>query len=281
MRRRMAGEDIPSEDEAFVVVEGSGQELSSPGSPAAFHYVKDDDDDDDDVPMGDPSAIQWDIGMDEDEVEELPAVEINWDIDVSAVEEPEEEAAMWEINVEDVGREADENQLTEACVIDPTETVLESSHTRNQFLDDLFELEAFLKQRQEEVERREHLVLSNLLQSAPELITKQTVFSLEEMMSAIDHIIQELTSDNVRMILDIKASTRYVERLVSGLQRRQDIIKRMATLSSEVDGRRAATEENIMRIHLKKTAAVKEAIEIRAHLQHQLSSQVNRPVHIV
>jgi len=274
MRKRMAGEEVEEgdgSDEAFVMVENEDEPEMNVGGSINWG------DDDDDIPMGSTGDIQWDIEVEGDEEVEMGNTgEIEWDIDVST---PDAAGDPWEIEVEDGGIEVTTNTQEEEKA--PTENILEYSDTRNQFLDDLLELQSFLRQRLEEMKAKENMVLINLLQKAPKHISGQPVSSVESMLESVNKVNDLFNDITFRMIIEIKASSRYTERLETNLKRRLETANRMEVLAAETKSKQQEVEENIIRLQLQKVSVSKEAAEIKAHLQTQLSNVFGRPVNIM
>merc|ERR1711879_538627 len=191
----------------------------------------------------------------------------------------EEDPDPWEICVEDGGidvvvetKENDEKVK---------ENILEFSATRNQFQDDLLELQSFLRQRLSEMKLKDNLALMNLLQKAPKEISEKNIETVERMLASVDKVNDLLCDHTLRMIIEIKASARYTERLVNALKKRLETAGRMEVLAAETNSKREELEENVMRLQLQKVTLVKEASEIKSHLQNQISLAFDRPVNIM
>jgi len=250
MKKRMAGEEVEEkmEDEnCFVMVEDE----KSDGSP-------------------------------EDEVK----VDIDFgDIDISVENQGGDDGSLagepWEleIEVEDGGIDVVETTHEEQTSI--TESILEYSNTRNEFLDDLLELQAFLQQRLQEMKDKDNLVMNSILQKACKEISEQRVETVENMLTRLDKIISLLSDSKFRMIIEMKASTRYTERLVSDLKRHLETASRMEVLAAETQQKQTDVEENVMRLQLQKASKSKEAAAIKAHIQEQLPKSISRPVNIM
>ena len=273
MRQRQAGEDVDEREGFYLVEEDPMVEESTPN--AVVIDWGEDEGEEGAVPID----IQWDIEV--EQPEEGQKDSIDWDIEV---EDPSNELEIaWDIDVEDVGLEVEDSLLEHSLPPeeDQSTSLMEHDTTRNYLLDDLYELQAFLQQRLIEIQVRDNLTQSSLLQSAPEKVSSQTLSSLSSMKGEVDKVLKALTTSELRMILDIKASTRYTERLVSSLKRRKDTIARMETLSQEVDAKQEEALENLVRLQLKKASLIKDATFMRASLQHQLSTAFSRPVNIV
>lgn len=128
---------------------------------------------------------------------------------------------------------------------------------------------------------KDDLVIGNILQKAPKHIASQNLDSIDNMLTRIKSIIDLLFDSKFRMIVEIKASKLFTERLTSGLKKKLDTANRMKVLEGEVKLKEEEVEENTLRLQLERVALIKEGTEIKAHLQHHLSKALSRPVNIM
>ncbi|XP_027575499.1 CDK5 regulatory subunit-associated protein 3 [Pipra filicauda] len=92
-------------------------------------------------------------------------------------------------------------------------TVLENPETRNQFIDELMELELFLAQRLVEMEDEADIVAMSQLQLAPALLQGQTSAHMGSLLGTARAVLAQLCSRSVQHLCMILASPRYVERV--------------------------------------------------------------------
>ncbi|XP_027527846.1 CDK5 regulatory subunit-associated protein 3-like, partial [Neopelma chrysocephalum] len=92
-------------------------------------------------------------------------------------------------------------------------TVLENPETRNQFIDELMELELFLAQRLVEMEDEADIVAMSQLQLAPALLQGQTSAHVGSLLGTARAVLAQLCSRSVQHLCMILASPRYVERV--------------------------------------------------------------------
>ncbi|XP_020641162.3 CDK5 regulatory subunit-associated protein 3 isoform X2 [Pogona vitticeps] len=132
-------------------------------------------------------------------------------------------------------------------------TILETSETRNQFIDELMELEIFLSQRIVEMSEEADILAMSQFQLAPPILQDQTKGKLEAMMAAIQDLIGRLTSLRMQHLFMILASPRYVDRVTELLhqklkqadllllkkehmvKKRQDALEEQANLEPKLD----------------------------------------------
>ncbi|XP_056368264.1 CDK5 regulatory subunit-associated protein 3 isoform X2 [Oenanthe melanoleuca] len=120
------------------------------------------------------------------------------------------------ITVLEAGTEAPEDVARGSDAL----TVLESAETRNQFIDELMELELFLAQRLLEMEDEADVVAMSQLQLAPAVLQGQSSERVRALLATTRELLAQLCSRSVQHLCMILASPRYVER-VSALLRQK------------------------------------------------------------
>ncbi|CAM9693854.1 unnamed protein product [Lampetra planeri] len=99
-------------------------------------------------------------------------------------------------------------------------TVLENLETRNQFIDELMELEAFLVQRAAELSEEADVLSINQFEAAPLVLQEQSRRGVEAALGETRALTQRLTSLKMRQLFMIHASPRYVDRLTTTLNQK-------------------------------------------------------------
>ncbi|XP_078460133.1 CDK5 regulatory subunit-associated protein 3-like [Lampetra planeri] len=131
--------------------------------------------------------------------------------------------AAWTIEVVDDGKECDPGSqgdgAGEAHGTDAL-TVLENLETRNQFIDELMELEAFLVQRAAELSEEADVLSINQFEAAPLVLQEQSRRGVEAALGETRALTQRLTSLKMRQLFMIHASPRYVDRLTTTLNQK-------------------------------------------------------------
>ncbi|KAM9837526.1 CDK5 regulatory subunit-associated protein 3 [Aulostomus maculatus] len=123
-------------------------------------------------------------------------------------------------------------------------TILENSQTRSQFIDELTELEVFLTQRIREMQEEADVVAISQFQLAPDIIQRQTIQHIQEMLLEVQDLVSRLTSLRMQHLFMIQASPRYVERVSEVLRQKMkqaDILVLKAT--TMIEKRQEALEE--------------------------------------
>ncbi|KAB5555569.1 hypothetical protein PHYPO_G00035680 [Pangasianodon hypophthalmus] len=140
-------------------------------------------------------------------------------------------------------------------------SLLENLQTRNQFIDELMELEVFLCQRLSEMSEEGDMVAMSQFQLAPSIIQGQTRQRVQAMLADVRHLLEGLTSLRMKHLFMIQASPRYVERVSDMLrqklkqadilvlkqaslaERRQEALEEQASLEPRIDLLAAHTKE--------------------------------------
>uniref|UniRef100_A0A8C3QLS0 CDK5 regulatory subunit associated protein 3 n=1 Tax=Cyanoderma ruficeps TaxID=181631 RepID=A0A8C3QLS0_9PASS len=99
-------------------------------------------------------------------------------------------------------------------------TLLENAETRNQFIDELMELELFLAQRLLELEDEADVVAMSQLQMAPALLQGQSGHRVRAQLATTRELLAQLCSRSVQHLCMILASPRYVERVAALLKQK-------------------------------------------------------------
>lgn len=127
-----------------------------------------------------------------------------------------DEAAASQITVLEAGTQAPEGVARGPDAL----TLLEYPETRNQFIDELMELEIFLSQRAVEMSEEADILSVSQFQLAPAILQGQTKEKMVTMVSALQDLIGRLTSLRMQHLFMILASPRYVDRVTEFLQQK-------------------------------------------------------------
>ncbi|XP_016046740.2 CDK5 regulatory subunit-associated protein 3 isoform X2 [Erinaceus europaeus] len=152
-----------------------------------------------------PAEIDWGISLESDSKEAV-SDEIDWG----------DNAAALQITVLEAGTQAPEGVARGPDAL----TLLEYPETRNQFIDELMELETFLSQRAVEMGEEADILSVSQFQMAPAILQGQTKEKMVTMVSVLQDLIGRLTSLRMQHLFMILASPRYVDRVTEFLQQK-------------------------------------------------------------
>lgn len=160
-------------------------------------------------------------------------------------------------------------------------TLLDYHKTRNSFIDDVLELEAFLRQRHQEIiassNRNRHGLILSQTDSKDEVSKEQ----LEVMITQVANVFDSISEVKLKHLSLIRESPRYVDRLASSLQQQLKFAEKMEkNQASAVEKRKAAAAEQ-KRFHPLIKKLIERTKELQANIEETVSKKYNnRPVHI-
>jgi hypothetical protein len=106
-------------------------------------------------------------------------------------------------------------------------TVLDNPKTRDQIINELMELDAFLKIRLFELSSESDILAMSQMQNAPASLQMQTVESISSMNDCVNVALSELVNKRILHLHNIKHSHKYVDILTSNLKQKLTIAERM------------------------------------------------------
>lgn len=216
------------------------------------------------------AGIDWDISLEPDS-KEAEGDGIDWGDDAA-------DAAALQITVLEAGTEAPEGVARGSDAL----TLLEYPETRNQFIDELMELEVFLSQRAVEMSEEADVLSISQFQLAPAILQGQTREKMVAMMSVLQDLIGRLTSIRMQHLFMILASPRYVDRVTEFLQQKLKqsqllvLKKKLMVQKQEEALQEQAALEPKLDLLLEKTRELQRLIEA------DISKRYNgRPVNLI
>ncbi|XP_074413745.1 CDK5 regulatory subunit-associated protein 3 isoform X3 [Zonotrichia albicollis] len=183
------------------------------------------------------------------------------------------------ITVVEAGTEAPEGVARGSDAL----TLLENPETRNQFIDELMELELFLAQRLLELEDAAlDVVALSQFQAAPAALQGQSPERLRAQLATARELLGQLCSRSVQHLCMILASPRYVER-VTALLRQQALQAELLLAKREALGQRrrqAQAEQGALEPRLQQLQ--ERARELQSLIEADISKRYGgRPVNLM
>lgn len=198
---------------------------------------------------GEGGDIDWGI-----ESTPAEAVEINFDI-------PVEE---YGIVVEGAGMDGGVAKGDQAY------TLLDSPNYRERFTDELYELEAFLRMRCYEL--RQVNASSNIMFSLMETISSHDEESLKKMLSNLESILADISSEQTRHLFQLKHSPKYADLLASKLKQMLKAVEKIRTTKQVLKDRAAELKEQ--RVAL--TPVLEELVARTKDLQGKIEQDISK-----
>lgn len=243
-----------------------------------------------DVEENDGNAIEvsWDgldMGLDMPEVDAEPSSEqpldISWDIDVSGIGEACE---LTEDHGDHAGNDSQPDAYAtrdsavsnliaslEACDTTAKRLTVDTSY-RNQLLDDLLELKAFISQRYRESKNQSaSMVGFDVSVDAP---------TLEKMLKDLDKAINLLTAEDLAHHFSIVTNALYRERLAKNLVKLSQKEAKQIAASKEADLKKEDVRTHLMSDSAKISALVRETKQIKEAVELSLGNKLKRRINI-
>ncbi|XP_066589774.1 CDK5RAP3 protein homolog [Prorops nasuta] len=161
-------------------------------------------------------------------------------------------------------------------------TILDNPKTRNEFINQLFELEAFLKMRLFELKADSNNVISfSQMQEAAAIIQLATVESTQNMLDNVQVLLSEILDSKLQHLHNIKHSTRYVDVLVSLLKEKLTLIEKMKASQKLVRKKRVESEEQAVALKPVLKLLIQRTKELKTEVEQDISKKYkNRIVHL-
>lgn len=161
-------------------------------------------------------------------------------------------------------------------------TILDNPKTRETIINELVELEAFLKMRLYEMSNESDLLTVSQMQEASNILQMQTFESVTALHDLVQVALNQFFNKRTQHLHNIKHSPKYVDILTESLQQKLEVVKRMKA-------RKAVLERKIMEAREEKWSimpTIDTIIEKTKVLQKQIESDISkrykgRPVNIV
>ncbi|EGC34022.1 hypothetical protein DICPUDRAFT_153855 [Dictyostelium purpureum] len=166
-------------------------------------------------------AIQWgdDFSMNTIEIVEESSNDFEITLEESSNDQFKIESNNETNNKKEEKQEKEKKEIQESY--DPNETILSYRPLRNQFLDELYQLDIFLNNRINEIEKSSSSVFDQILNE-----DSVTSAQCKEYSNILNQILNKLTNNRVRQILEIKSSKKFIDRLVVQFTQKQQAISK-------------------------------------------------------
>jgi len=218
---------------------------------------------------------------------ECDGIIVEGDIDwgISTVELAGETGSQTDFNIslEESGIVV-ESSGTEGGVAKGTEafTLLDNPNTRNTFIDELNELESFLRVRLFEMNGPSNLLTLSQLQGGPPVLQLQTTQSVSVMLNQVQAVLHEMTDSRTNHLHNIKNSPRYVDHLAHCLTQKVDVADKLVASQEAVRQRGIEAAEEAKTLEPKLKLIIAKTKELQGEIECDISKRYkNRPVNIM
>ncbi|KAJ8035834.1 CDK5 regulatory subunit-associated protein 3 [Holothuria leucospilota] len=161
-------------------------------------------------------------------------------------------------------------------------TILDNPVTRNQFINELLELESFLHQRLAEMQGEDDILSVNQFQSAPVILQMKSVDDIQRMLSSVSGVLGSITDTRIHHLLMLNSSPKYVDRLTESVMQKKDLEEKMRASKVAVEEKRKATIEEEMQLKPKEERLIRNTRELKKQIEKDISKRYkNRPVNLM
>ncbi|KAL4659888.1 CDK5 regulatory subunit-associated protein 3 [Arapaima gigas] len=187
-------------------------------------------------------------------------------------------AAPLDIEVVDIGTECPEGVARGEDAL----SLLENPATRNQFINELMELELFLRQRLSEMAEEGDIVAMSQFQLAPSVIQAQTTERIQGMLGEVRTMLEQLTSVRMQHLFMIQASPRYVERVSETLRQKLKQADILLLKRAGLEERRQEALQEQARLEPRIDLLATRTRELQKLIEADISKRYgNRPVNLM
>ncbi|XP_047504967.1 CDK5 regulatory subunit-associated protein 3 isoform X2 [Pieris napi] len=157
-------------------------------------------------------------------------------------------------------------------------TLLDNPKTRNQLIDQLVELESFLKMRLHETHISNESQSFSLIQQLP----TESSDALAAMLATVQDASRALLAPEIAHLHNVKHSNKYVDVLTAQLQQKLVMCDKMSRLAQRESERRQAASERAAELRPLLTRLVERTVELQANIEKEISKKYKgRPVNII
>lgn len=157
------------------------------------------------------------------------------------------------------------------------ESIFANVEIRNEFWNDIIELEAFISQRVIEKggsSATSTTVEGEIFKDACNEIRNENLDELNRFHVAVRNVLQLLNDERFRQLIMLKTSKRYVDRITKSLQQKREMIDRMNENVYGVDVKRSDLEEGIKKLEPEIDLLIDRTRELQQVLQESISKLV-------
>ncbi|XP_046493249.1 CDK5 regulatory subunit-associated protein 3 [Neodiprion pinetum] len=162
-------------------------------------------------------------------------------------------------------------------------TVLDNPSTRNDFIDQLLELESFLKLRLYEFQgdNRNNVLSMSQMQQASPILQLATPDSTKSMLDHVQVLITEVLDSRVQHLHNIKHSPRYVDLLAASLRQKLKMAEKMVSLQKLTSQRREDIINQALALQPMLKMVIRRTKELQTEIEQDISKKYkNRIVHL-
>ncbi|KAL6437067.1 hypothetical protein ACFW04_004991 [Cataglyphis niger] len=162
-------------------------------------------------------------------------------------------------------------------------TILDNPITRSEFINQLFELEAFLKLRLYEFKSddRNNLLSFSQMQDASPILQLSTTETTQNMLDNVQVVLSEILHSDVQHLHNIKHYSRYVDVVTAALKQKLNLIDRMITQQESMRQKQEDAQNQIDKLRSLLKLVIQRTKELQTEIEQDISKRYkNRMVHL-
>ncbi|KMQ98640.1 cdk5 regulatory subunit-associated protein 3 [Lasius niger] len=162
-------------------------------------------------------------------------------------------------------------------------TILDNPITRSEFINQLFELEAFMKLRLYEFkgDDRNNLLSFSQMQDASPILQLSTTETTQNMLDNVQVVLSEILHSNVQHLHNIKHYSRYVDVVTATLKQKLNLIDRMITQQEFMRQKQEDVQNQIDKLRPLLKLVIQRTKELQTEIEQDISKRYkNRTVHL-
>ncbi|XP_066147932.1 CDK5 regulatory subunit-associated protein 3 [Euwallacea fornicatus] len=151
-------------------------------------------------------------------------------------------------------------------------TILDNPQYREQIINDLTELQAFMKMRLFEMSHESDLLSVSQMQDAPIILQMQTLETINNLSDCVNIALDSLTNKRIQHLHRIKHSPNYMDILIASLRQKLSIGERMRATKAVLEKKIKENGEEIRKLD----PVIRLLIEKTKELQREIQEDVSR-----
>lgn len=161
--------------------------------------------------------------------------------------------------------------------------LLDNPTTRTNFINDLLEVESFLKMRLHEMLSGGNDLLSlSQLQNADSLLQVQTTESVQDMLTCVQKMLSKINDPTLYHLHNIRHSPRYVDNLATTLKQKLRLVDKSLAQQSRVREKAVEHRELARELRPKLELVIAKTKELQGQIQDDISKKYKgRPVNLM
>lgn len=163
---------------------------------------------------------------------------------------------------------------------DQAYTLLDLPSYRDRFLDELYELEAFLSMRLYELNHLESS--SNIMFSLMDNIATHDNGSISKMLKNVQKILQQSSDEQLRHLFQLKHSPKYADLLVSKLQQMTKAVDKLRNTREQLKARAVELREQRQQLNPVLDELIAQTRALQTYIEKDISKRYkNRVVNLI